>query len=281
MGMDVRAWVIERGGAAHTSDAYEAGFSKYRIARAVEAGGLERVRRSWLIDRDCGARLATAVRAGGTLTCVSAAAELGLWTPRHEGVHVRVPRTASRLSAFGIVAHRAEGPAPAPPHGLRDHPLNVLFHTARCLPPADALAVWEAAVDRRLVEMDELRHIRWRSSRAIRIARLARAGSQSGLETRFAELMRTHGVSFTQQVWVDGHPVDVVIGTTLVIQLDGFAFHSSSADRRRDIRADARLALRGYTVLRFDYRQVFFEPEYVVDTVLHAMARGLHAARPA
>jgi very-short-patch-repair endonuclease len=56
----------------------------------------------------------------------------------------------------------------------------------------------------------------------------------------------------------------------------GFAHHSSAADRRRDLEADARLALRGYTVLRFDYFQVFFQWDYVVETVLMAVAQGLH-----
>ncbi|MFJ6654036.1 DUF559 domain-containing protein [Microbacterium sp. NPDC091313] len=64
----------------------------------------------------------------------------------------------------------------------------------------------------------------------------------------------------------------------LAIQIDGFAHHRA-ADRRRDIAADARLALLGYTVLRFDYRQILFEPDAVRATVVAAMAQGLHLRR--
>ncbi|HKT56027.1 MAG TPA: DUF559 domain-containing protein, partial [Microbacterium sp.] len=80
-----------------------------------------------------------------------------------------------------------------------------------------------------------------------------------------------------QQVRIDGRPVDALIGDALIAQLDGFAFHQA-ADRRRDIRADARLVLRGYTVLRFDYQQVFFDPGYVVETIQLAIAQQLHRA---
>ncbi|HEX5727911.1 MAG TPA: hypothetical protein VFX99_00635, partial [Microbacterium sp.] len=47
-----------------------------------------------------------------------------------------------------------------------------------------------------------------------------------------------------------------------------------AGDRRRDIRADARLTLRGYTVLRFDFQQVYFDWDYVEATVLAAVAQG-------
>lgn len=107
-------------------------------------------------------------------------------------------------------------------------------------------------------------------------AHVATSLSDSGLETHFRELMLTIGVRLRQQVWVDGHPVDAVIGERLVVQMDGFAFHSSPADRRRDLHQDARLVLRGYTVLRFDYVQILFEPQYVIDTVRLAMAQGRH-----
>lgn len=70
-----------------------------------------------------------------------------------------------------------------------------------------------------------------------------------------------------------------MIGERLRVQIDGFAHHSSARDRRRDVRADARLALRGYTILRFDVHQVMYDARYVEQTVLTAMAQGLHHPR--
>lgn len=79
-------------------------------------------------------------------------------------------------------------------------------------------------------------------------------------------------------MWIDGHPVDFLIGDRLVVQLDGFEHHSSPAARRRDMDADARLTLLGYTVLRFDYQQVMFEWERVEAVLATAMAQQVHLA---
>lgn len=67
-----------------------------------------------------------------------------------------------------------------------------------------------------------------------------------------------------------------MIGDRLGIQIDGFAHHSAAKARRRDIRADARLVLRGYTILRFDVHQVLHDARYVEQTVQAAMAQNLH-----
>jgi very-short-patch-repair endonuclease len=79
-----------------------------------------------------------------------------------------------------------------------------------------------------------------------------------------------------QQVWVDGHPFDALVGNSLALQIDGFAHHSSPSQRRRDIAADARLVTRGYVVLRFDYHQILFEWDRLLETVVTAMAQGAH-----
>jgi len=81
-----------------------------------------------------------------------------------------------------------------------------------------------------------------------------------------------------QQVWLDRHPVDVLIGERLVVQIDGFEHHGDARRRRKDIRGDARLVLLGYTALRFDYQQVMFDWPDVEASILGAVARGLHLA---
>ena len=122
------------------------------------------------------------------------------------------------------------------------------------------------------VDADILARVRWNCPAARELASAASKLSDSGLESEFVQLMRGAGVAVRQQVWIDGHPVDGLIGERLIVQLDGFAHHQA-ADRRRDLRADARLALRGYTVLRFDYQQVLFNAPYVIDTVQTAIAQ--------
>ncbi|TDN88579.1 DUF559 domain-containing protein [Microbacterium sp. BK668] len=274
-------WIEARGGVAHTTEAVRSGHSRHHIAAAVAGGLLERVRRSWLVTPGCDERLRAAASVSGRLTCVSAASALGLWTPDHDLVHVAVARTASRLNSGGLRIHTARGPAPVGPLSTVDPVLNVLFHTARCLDEPDALAVWESAMRKRLVDAGMLEAVQWRSSRAAKLARVAGDLSDSGVETRFVDAMRTAGVEVQQQAWIDGHRVDGLIGRFLVVQLDGFAHHSSPRDRRRDLEADARLQLLGFTVLRFDYFQTLYRPQAVVDTVITAMSQGLHLRRRA
>ena len=78
-----------------------------------------------------------------------------------------------------------------------------------------------------------------------------------------ARLRRPAAFRSRQQVWLDGHPVDALIGERLVTQLRRRSSTIGAKDRRRDLHADARLALRGYTVLRFDYQQVLFDWPFV------------------
>lgn len=272
-------WLRERGGGvAHTADLYAAGFGKHAIAARVRAGTLIRIRRSWLILPGTNHARVAAVRAGGRLTCVSAAAELHLWTPEHDEVHVAVPPTAARIDRTGLRVHWSSGPAPVARRAVIDPLINILFHIARCNPPAAALAVWESALRKGLIAADVLQRIAWRSARAARLAAISSQLSDSGLETHFVELMRAIGVPVRQQVWIDGHPVDALIGERLVVQIDGFAHHSSPEARRRDILADARLRLRGYTVIRFDYHQILFQPETVQEIIRASIAQGLHLA---
>jgi len=250
---ELAGWLRAQGGTCHTTVAQSAGFSKHHIAAAVATDSVQRVRRSWLVEIGADPRRRIAASVSGRLTCLSAAQLHGLWTPAHEGVHVFVPSSASRLDSSGLRIHCAIAPVPvartAPEHPI----INVLFHVARCASRVDALAVWESALRLRLVDAAVLKRVRWRSTRAVQLADAAAALSDSGVETHFRELMVSIGVRVRQQVWVDGHPLDGLIGDTLAVQIDGFEHHSKPRDRRRDMRADARLALRGYTVLRFDY----------------------------
>lgn len=259
----------------HSSQLRRGGFTTHAMKSAVAEGRLTRLRRSWPITPECSPTRRVAITCGGRTTCVTAAAEHGLWVPPHEGIHIAIPATASPPAIAGVVHHWSPGPAPVAVRSLCDPLLNVLHHVARCLPLADAIAVWESALRRRDTDAAVLAAVQWTNPAAREIASVASDLSDSGLESKFAELLRSLGVAFQQQVWFDGHPVDTLIGKRLVVQLDGFEHHRA-ADRRRDLRADARLVLRGYTVLRFDYQQVLFNPDYVRETIATAIAQGRH-----
>jgi very-short-patch-repair endonuclease len=273
-------WLSLRGGVAHSAEARAAGFTTQAMVSAVQSGRVSRVRRSWLVLPGVDERLVRAISAGGRLTCVSAAARRGLWVPPHDELHIAVKATASRVPRDGVIAHWSSGPAPVGRYASEDPIVNALLHVSECMPREEALTVWESALRRGAVSLEALRRIDWGSSRARAIVDACSTLSDSGLETIFRSRLTPFGVAIRQQIWIDGHPVDFLIGESLVVQVDGFEHHSSAADRRRDIAADARLTLLGFTVLRFDYQQVMFDWPMVERTVLAAVAQGLHRGAP-
>lgn len=273
-------WLTARSGLAHRSQALDAGYTEYAIRQEVAGGHVVRLSRGWLSARRSDPLLRLAAGAGGRLTCVSAARTLGLWVPDHETgsrAHVRVPSSSARHGT-GLVLHWSTPPAPAARYALIDPMIDVLEAVDRCLPFESALAVWESAVRSGATSVAALRRVMWRSRSAQRLAARVGALSDSGLETIFIDRLRPYGLVVRQQVWIDDRPVDALIGERLIVQIDGFTHHADAAQRRADIRADARLVLLGYTVLRFDYQQVLFDWAHVEATIMSAVAQGLHLA---
>lgn len=274
-GQQLALWLENSGLVAHTSTVYEHGFTKRDAAEAVAEHGVERVRRSWLTTLSPTAPTRRALAVGGRLTCISEAQQIGLWVPRIAEPHVWVAPTASRFDSEGLRIHRGVGPSPLAAHSPRQPILNVLFHVAGCLVLADALTVWESALRKTALTKEMLQQVSWSSRRARLLGDTAGGLSDSGLETYVVVRLRRIGLAVRQQVWLDGHPVDALVGRRLVVQIDG-RHHLEVAQRRRDIEGDARLALMGYTVLRFDYKQVMFDWPLVERTVLLAVAQGRH-----
>ncbi len=56
----------------------------------------------------------------------------------------------------------------------------------------------------------------------------------------------------------------------LVVEVDGYPFHSSRLDRRRDQARDRELSARGYTVLRFDSDEIRARPEATIAALARA-----------
>ena len=70
--------------------------------------------------------------------------------------------------------------------------------------------------------------------------------------------------------------VDLVVGTKLVVELDGWEFHETREQFEEDRRRDARLTELGYRVLRITYRQLMRGWARVRAAVLACVARGDH-----
>ena len=277
--MDLSTWLRARGGIGHRADAVDAGFTVSGIRTAIGRGSVQRIRARWIALPEAPADLVEAARAGGQLTCVSLARRRGWWVPPDTAEHLHVhlpPHAASPQN--DVITHWSAPLGPPRPRRILASIDDALAHAARCFPVDHAVAIWESAARVENRSIDSLRQVRWRDAVARHCADQLRPGTDSSLETIFRVRLNPWGVRVRMQVHLAGHTVDFLIGTHLVIQVDGWSFHSSSADRTRDIRHDAELRLRGYTVLRFSYEQVVTRWWEVEAVIADAIARGLHRA---
>lgn len=276
------AWLEKRGGVAHRDDALRAGFSIARVRAFVRDRHAERARRVWLLGPAADDDIRVAARAGGRVSCASLARRRGWWVPEGVGaelhLHVHPGSTATGLGAdWGGVTHWTKPIVPAPASLLATVE-DALFHISTCLHRDDALVVWESAARIEGLAAEALRAIPWRSLAARELAEAVTGLSDSGLETLVIISLRRQGLRVRQQIVIAGRPVDLLVGERLVVQIDGYAHHSSSAQRTSDIAHDAELRLRGYTVLRFSYAHVVHDRAHVERTIRRAVAAGLHSA---
>lgn len=245
--------------------------------------GVEVVRRAWVALPEAPADLLVAARAGGRVSCTTLARRRGWWMPEHVGgethIHLRPKSGSARLPVHDpAVLHWAIPIAPATAFSLETGPEDALEHVARCLAFEDALVVWESAIRTEGLDAAALRGVGWLSLAARRVADAVEGLSDSGLETLLVLPLRDAGYAVRPQHVLAGHRVDMLIGERLVVQIDGFGHHSSSAQRSADVAHDALLRLRGYTVLRFTYAQVVHDRTRVLATIRQAVAQGLHRA---
>jgi very-short-patch-repair endonuclease len=209
----------------------------------------------------------------GRLTCCSAAKRHGFDLLREpERPHVQVPRNRPRASDLAVV-HRGA----APGRGPVVPPVTALLWVLRCLPALEAVVVVDSAVRQGKARVSGLRsRLRGPGSvEARRVLGLVDGSSGSLIETIMRLALRQAGLTVRCQVGIDGvGRVDMVIDGWLVIEVDGFAYHSERAQYRLDRARANALAVRGYVLLRFTYEDVMHRLPETVATVLAVHARG-------
>lgn len=120
------------------------------------------------------------------------------------------------------------------------------------------------------------RHVRHRG--AARLRGLVAGDAQPALtrseaEERFLELVRKARLPAARSnARVGGYEVDFYWREQrFIVEIDGFAFHSSAARFESDRRRDAVLAAAGVRVIRVTWRQLATEPEAVLARVAQAL----------
>jgi very-short-patch-repair endonuclease len=255
----------------------ENGATNRSLTDAVRSGIVLRPRRGWLALADADAQLIAAARAGVVLSCITQARRLGLWVLSEDRPHVAAPEHSGTVRVRSIATvHWTKPLVPRPPGALVDSIENVLLLIAMCQPMEPALAAWESALRRQMVDALVLKRMPL-PARAREILDRASPYSDSGLESFVVPRLRWMPVPIVPQVWIAGHRVDFLIGARVALQIDGG--HHVGAQREADIAHDAQLMLMGYHVIRVGYWQVVERWHEVQDAIMRAVAQGLHLAK--
>ena len=237
---------------------------------------LVRIRRGWVALPDADPGLVFAARTGLALSCAAEARRLKIWVRARDPQHFAIPRPCAERRPEGATLHSRKPLLPREPFSLVDRVENVLRPIAHCRPHEDAVAAWDSALNRKLVDRRRLER-RPPDAGARKVLEDTSPFSDSGLESYVRLRLRWMRVRLVWQAWLHGHRVDLLIGERLVLQLDG-AEHTG-AQRTSDIEHDAELRLLGHTVIRIGYEQVMSRWPEVQAVIMEAIAQGLHVAR--
>jgi len=176
-----------------------------------------------------------------------------------------------------FVVHWGQLPRPAGPDAAIEPVLNALVHVVQCQPLDYAVATLDSALHNRRTSLEELNQLaHMLGGRFARTVAAVDGRADAGGESLMRVRLAASGIVMVPQVYVDGHPVDGLIGSRLIVQVDGFEFHGDPVRRARDLAQDRRLNLRGYTVFRYPSHAVENRWPEVQEEILDAVAQGLH-----
>jgi very-short-patch-repair endonuclease len=115
---------------------------------------------------------------------------------------------------------------------------------------------------------------RYGSPAARMFLQAAADGARSQAERILIQLLRSAKITGWKANYpVAGYKVDVGFPKQKVaVEVDGFAFHSSSEDFHQDRRRQNAIALAGWQVLRFTWLDLTESPDRVIAEILHAVS---------
>lgn len=255
----------------------------HRLHRGVYAVG-----HTALVPR---ARELAAVLACGPDAVLSHHSAAALWglRPHHAGdVHVTVGRSGSRPRP-GLQVHRTRF--------LDARDIRVRRGIPTTSPGRTIIDLADTFTDRELTRAIDEATTRGLAHRHEILATLERLGpgrrgsaqlakilgrndrpalTRSEAEERLLGLVAMAGLPRPEvNVRIHGHEVDALWrANRLVVEVDGYAFHSTRAAFERDRARDADLDAAGLRVLRVTWRQIVDEPYALIARMAQALARG-------
>lgn len=255
--------------------------SRKRLRRAVARGDVVRVGRGSYALPTADQGLTAAARLSGVVSHASAAAvhrwELGL-RPERPAVIVPRNRKVAPERRHGVDL-RWRDLAPHEREGNVTSPCRTVLDCAADLPFREALAIADSALRHRDVDPELLldRALALPSTgrtQAVRVAEQASRLAANPFESMLrAVALDVPGLDVRPQVWLEergfrGRPDLVDRKRRIVLEADSFEFHGTRRALRNDCERYNALVIRGWTVVRFAWEHVMFEPDYVHDVLM-------------
>jgi very-short-patch-repair endonuclease len=288
-------WFATHDGIISRSQALEAGLSEAAIARLVRSGAWIRVYPN--VYRHAASPMTpiswirAALLAGGGeayVSHLSAAWLHGLLDRAPSRPHITVPAHCSVRGEPLKVTRTRHPVLPVVQHGFRcTSAARTILDCATLLGPEELDLLVDRAVARRAIGLDALlaacraadRHTGRRLlSQRLGARGVAEGPSPSVLESRLARQLRAHGLPApkAEVKWGPGRRYRLDFSypdARLVVEVNGWAYHSSPEQARRDAARRNALNRAGWTVLEFDWWEVTNESSRVVAEVAAALAQ--------
>lgn len=293
-----RAVLDAHDGVAHLQRFLEAGLARTEVARLRHLGALIRPRIGWYVDPAVPAAGVEAVRVGGVLGCVSAAASWGIAVPEHLGhrLEVAIEPGTTRLRRSDDASRRAWASSQPdvrwhwerradPVRGWRVSPVDAILQLAACVEWRWLVAAIDSArcpaqrepllSDADLVRLRSLLPEHLRSA----VDRSDPRSETSG-ETMVRLAAEDAGIPFLPNPRLTtGYRTDGLVDGWLPVEIDGMETHAGRDAVERDRVRDATVAQFGQHPLRFTQNQAVRETAWVVETIRRVWLRGSAEAR--
>jgi len=269
----------ERGGCASAAELI-ARCGRRAVRTAVALGDLVRARRGIYIAADLSEPQVAAAQVRGIVSHQNAALLLGLAVAlQPDRPHVTVPRHRHLAHARAQVHWadlRADEHVDAVTTALR-----TVVDCARTLPFGQALVIADSALAQGKVARGELREaaaaVRGHGrAAALRVAEAADRRAASPLESLVRAFTLEAGMHAAPQATIADDAffarVDLAdLERGIVVEADSYLHHATREGFERDCKRYDDLAVRGWLVLRFTWRQVMNDPAWVKATLVAAM----------
>lgn len=270
--MDPLDYLAQLGGVARTGQLLAAGFSRTDIARLATV--VRHPRRGVLALPECRPEFEAALRHNARVTCASAAGHYGLWLRKPPAQH---HLACNHGHGGGFVRHRTVR--------FDSHPIlplaaveDVVLHAMSCLAPPASTALATSAMRLHGVPL-ELLKAQLTSDRSGPVRKALHQldlRAESIVEVDAQYLFATNGIGYDAQVFLPGiGRVDFLIEGFLIVEVDGFAFHSSREALRRDLGRNNASTLGGFDVLRYMPEHIWFEPQRVLAEIRAVLGQRL------